>query len=335
MPRLIARITFFLMLLTIAARAQDIHFSQFFMTPLTISPSNTGNYTGDWRVMANYRTQWKEIAKPYLTQSVGADKQFYLFNEKISGGLLIINDRSGGTYQVNKIQLSGAYHKILGHHGLHAGLQPGFTLKSIGRRETFPNQLNWGTGKFDPDLPNNETDLLYRLNYFDLNVGLGYDYKFKKAEISFSYATYHVNFPKETFLGYRNILNPRHVLNMGFTHYTSSKITLQPSVCIMGTDKASEFLFGSRAFYSLENDYSVYKAIFTGVYGRHGFSNLTDAVFIVVGMNYKQYSAGISYDLNISQLKTASNYKGALEVSFIYTGLSTRLTKTAIPCDRY
>jgi len=316
-------------------RAQDIHFSQFFSTPLTISPSNTGNYTGDWRVMANYRTQWKEIAKPYLTQSVGADKQFYLFSEKISAGLLIINDRSGGTFQVNKIQLSGAYHKILGKHALHGGIQPGFTLKNIGRNETFPNQLNWGTGKFDSNLPNNETSLTYRLSYFDLNVGLGYDYKMKKVELFTSYAIFHLNYPKETFLGNRNILNPRHIFGLGATWFTTAKITLQPAVNIMGTDKASEFMGGVRAFYSLDKEFSIAKSLFAGVYVRHGFGNLTDAVFAVMGMNYKQYYGGVSYDFNISELKTASNYKGALEISFIYTGLSTRLTKTAIPCDRY
>lgn len=318
-----------------SVQAQDIHFSQYFSTPLTISPSNTGNYTGDWRVMANYRTQWKEVAKPYTTESIGADKQFYIFNEKVSGGLLIVNDRSGGTFQVNKIQLSGAYHKILGKHAFHFGIQPGFTLKSIGRNETFPDQLNWGTGKFDSNLPNQESSLTFRLNYFDLNAGVGYDIKFKKVEIFASYAIFHANFPKETFLGNSNILKPRNIVGLGTTWYTTQKITLQPSLNVMGTDKASEFMGGVRAFYSLDKDYSIAKSVFFGVYGRHGFSNITDAVFMVVGMNYKQYYGGVSYDINISQLKTASSYRGALELSFIYTGLSTRLTKTAIPCDRY
>ncbi len=275
--------------------------------------------------MANYRTQWKEIAKPYLTQSIAADKQFYLFSEKISAGLLIINDRSGGTFQVNKIQLSGAYHKSLGKNSFHFGIQPGFTLKSIGRNETFPDQLNWGTGKFDSGLPNNESNLTFRLNYFDLNGGVGYDHKFKKVEVFTSYAVYHLNFPKETFLGNSNILKPRQIFSLGATWFTTPKITLQPSVCIMGTDKASEFLFGTRAFYSLDKEYSISKSLFAGVYFRKGFYNLTDAFFAVVGMNYKQYYSGISYDFNISQLKTASNYRGALEVSFIYTGLSTRI----------
>lgn len=318
-----------------AGKAQDIHFSQYFSTPLTISPSNTGNYVGDWRVMANYRTQWKEIAKPYTTESVAADKQFYLGNQKISAGLLIINDRSGGTFQVNKIQLSGAYHRTFGKHGLHAGIQPGFTMKSIGRNETFPDQFSWSTGKFDSNMPNSESSLTFRMNYFDLNVGVGYDVKFKKAEIFTSYAIYHVNFPKETFLGNNNILKPRHVGSLGLTWYCAPKITVQPSLCVMGTDRASEFLMGARAFYSIDQDYSISKSLFLGGYFRHGFSNLTDAAFAVIGMNYKQYYGGVSYDFTISQLKTASNYRGALELSFIYTGLSTRLTKTAIPCDRY
>jgi type IX secretion system PorP/SprF family membrane protein len=316
-------------------KAQDIHFSQFFSTPLTISPSNTGNYNGDWRVMANYRTQWKEISKPYNTQSVAADKQFYIHNERISAGLLIINDRSGGTFQVNKIQLSGAYHKALGKNAFHIGIQPGFTMKSIAKNETFPDQFNWSTGKFDAGMTNYENNLAFRLNYFDLNAGAGYDRKFKKAEIFTSYAVYHINFPKETFLNYNNILKPRHVGSLGVTWYAAQKITLQPSLCVMGTDKASEFLGGARVFYSLEGDYSISRSVFLGGYFRKGFANLNDAVFAVVGMNYKQYYGGVSYDFNISQLKTATNYRGALEFSFIYTGISTRLTKTAIPCDRY
>jgi type IX secretion system PorP/SprF family membrane protein len=328
-------VVIFIFLSYIETKAQDIHFSQFFSTPLTISPSNTGNYTGDWRVMANYRTQWKEIAKPYNTQSVAADRQFYILNEKISAGLLIINDRSGGTFQVNKIQLSGAYHKTLGKNSFHLGIQPGFTMKSIGHNETFPDQFSWTSGKFDPNINNNESNLTFRLNYFDLNVGVGYDHKFKKMEVFTSYAVYHVNYPKETFLSYNNILKPRHIGSLGVTWYCAKKIALQPSVCVMGTDKASEFLYGTRMFYSLDNDYSISKSVFIGVYGRKGFANLNDAVFGVVGMNYKQYYGGVSYDFNISQLKTATNYRGALEFSFIYTGLSTRLTKTAIPCDRY
>jgi hypothetical protein len=167
-------------------------------------------------------------------------------------------------------------------------------------------------------------------------VGIGYDRKLTDhLELFSAVAVYHTNSPKETFLSTSNKLAPREVLSLGVTWYMKPKVTLQPSLCMMGTDKASEFLFGARAFYSLGADYSIAKAVFVGVYGRQGFSNLTDAVFAVIGANYKNYYGGVSYDFNISQLHTASGYRGAFELSFIYTGISTHLMKTQIPCDRY
>ena len=224
----------------------------------------------------------------------------------------------------------------MGKNTFHIGVQPGFTLKSINNNETFPDQFDMGSGQFNNAIPNSETNLSYRLNYFDLNWGAGYDRKLtSKVEIFTSFAMFHVNSPKETFLSNTNKLKARDVFSLGVTWYALKKITLQPSICMMGTDKASEFLFGARAFYSLSEDYSIKKALFLGVYGRKGFGNLTDAFFGVIGANYKNYYAGVSYDFNISQLKTASNYRGAFEISFIYTGMSTRLTKTQIPCDRY
>ncbi len=146
---------------------------------------------------------------------------------------------------------------------------------------------------------------------------------------------YHVNAPRETFLSFSNKLQAREILSLGVTWYALPKLTVQPSLCMMGTEKASEFLFGSRFFYSLGDNYSIKKAVFVGVYARKGFANLTDAFFGVIGANYKNYYGGVSYDVNISHLKTASSYRGAIELSFIYTGLSTRLTKIQIPCDRY
>ena len=37
--------------------AQDPHFSQFFASPLTINPANTGNFSGSLRAALNSRTQ--------------------------------------------------------------------------------------------------------------------------------------------------------------------------------------------------------------------------------------------------------------------------------------
>ena len=53
--------------------AQDIHFSQFANSPLNLNPAQTGLFNGDYRIMANQRSQWSAVPIPYSTFSLGAD----------------------------------------------------------------------------------------------------------------------------------------------------------------------------------------------------------------------------------------------------------------------
>src|SRR5687767_12885245 len=76
--------------------AQDIHFSQYYASPLSLNPAYTGDYKGDWRLMNSYRHQWRSTFNtPYTTNAFGYDRQFYLFNENLSGGLIWVQDKSG------------------------------------------------------------------------------------------------------------------------------------------------------------------------------------------------------------------------------------------------
>ena len=51
------------------AKSQDLHFSQYFNSPLLINPANTGFAPdADWRAGANYRNQWQGVlTNPYKT----------------------------------------------------------------------------------------------------------------------------------------------------------------------------------------------------------------------------------------------------------------------------
>ena len=53
--------------------AQDIHFSQFFHTPLASSPGNIGAFDGDYRVHGIFRQQWRAVTQPYRTFGLGYD----------------------------------------------------------------------------------------------------------------------------------------------------------------------------------------------------------------------------------------------------------------------
>ena len=52
----------FFVLLLFSGKAQDIHFSQFNMSPGNLNPAFTGFFDGDVRGVANYRSQWRFLA---------------------------------------------------------------------------------------------------------------------------------------------------------------------------------------------------------------------------------------------------------------------------------
>src|ERR1700748_2889354 len=70
----------------ICGRAQDLHFSQWFNSPLTTNPANTGFIPdADYRLGANYRNQWSNVMTvPYKTYSVWGDAQ--VFRNRIESG---------------------------------------------------------------------------------------------------------------------------------------------------------------------------------------------------------------------------------------------------------
>src|ERR1017187_2869726 len=108
-----------LLLFTTFAGAQDIHFSQFNQSPLTLNPALAG--TTVWiRASMIYRTQWSAVTVPYQTLGASFDikskrRWIKVKNEtekyRKSGengfgwGINFFNDRAGdgkiGTWQLN------------------------------------------------------------------------------------------------------------------------------------------------------------------------------------------------------------------------------------------
>jgi type IX secretion system PorP/SprF family membrane protein len=322
-----------------AVQAQDIHFSQYFLSPVATAPSNTGNHNGDWRIFGNYRSQWNSIVgKPYITPAIGGDYNFYINKvDKASAGLYIVNDKSGGNLNVMKIMGSGAYHYAYKKNYLHGGLQVGYISKSIDKdSESYPNQFDEKSGLFNNQLaPNKETVLNNKLSFIDVNLGLGWHRQFGKITPYANYSAFHINKPNESFIKGQNKLRIRNMLNLGATIGLNNMFTLAPSILLSTQGKANELLIGTNINYNLDKKILSCKYIYLGQYVRYGVGNLADATFTTIGISYKAVQVGVSYDVNISQLKTVTANKGAYELAFIYNGLSSRLTKKEIPCDRF
>lgn len=315
--------------------AQDIHFSQYYLSPLSLNPAHTGDSRGDFRGFANYRTQWREINDAYNTFSAGGDINFYPAGHNVSAGLLAVRDQSGGDLLVTKILPSGAIHRSLGGFNLHAGVQPGVVMKTIDfYSNSFPEQLNWQTGEFDPGLPNSEVNLSQRFTYFDLNAGIGLSRRFGRLEPVLGVAAFHINKPKESFFENANRLPLRMAYNAAVS-YTMSNLVVHVHSLYGFTDLVSDWVSGINLEYVLSRDFFFHNSLFAGFMWRDGFKRNPDASIVTAGINFQNYTLGFSYDITFSQLRSTVNGKGAFELALIYRSRSSRMKKTIVPCERY
>ena len=85
-------------LMAIASFAQDIHFSQFYSSPLNLNPAMTGVMNCTDRFTLNYRNQWASVLKSnaFNTFSVSYDRKNTVGRYDYWGfGVNIWGDRAG------------------------------------------------------------------------------------------------------------------------------------------------------------------------------------------------------------------------------------------------
>src|SRR5580698_2033082 len=130
---------FFLLCSVGIVSAQDIHYSQFYASPLTLNPALTGVNDCNYRVGLMYRNQWSSISSTsaYVTPSVSFDINNLaakLIRKGVaSAGILILNDKAGDGVLTNLSVLGSiAYLRALDAQkkmNISLGLQFGFVQK--------------------------------------------------------------------------------------------------------------------------------------------------------------------------------------------------------------
>ena len=66
------------------------------------------------------------------------------------------------------------------------------------------------------------------------------------------------------------------------------------------------------------------------------FSNLTDAIIPYVGLDYGSFNLGMTYDINVSAFKTASQGRGGIEISLIYIKKPSQEDRSRqVQCPRF
>src|SRR6056297_1942076 len=97
---------------------QDIHFSQFYLSPLNLNPAMTGVMNCNIRLTANYRNQWASVLKSnaYSTYSVSYDQRIPVGRNDYFGiGGTFWGDVAGeANFGTTTGKLSGSYSKKMG-----------------------------------------------------------------------------------------------------------------------------------------------------------------------------------------------------------------------------
>jgi len=316
MKKIIKALFIILFVFPIDSWSQDFHLSQYDAAPLNVNPALTGAFMGEYRLHAHYRNQWMAVAtKPFTTGLVSFDMN----KGKWGFGGQIANFRAGlGGYNVAQVMFSSAYKLIFGSsksHIISFGLQAGAYQKSINASSlTFATQyVKSNGGEFITSLPNGENFI--NSSFFNLDVvgGIMYTYsKFNSKLNPFIGATFfHLNMPKESFLGESNQLLIRSQVQLGARWAINEKWTLTPKAFFQYQEKAEEITFGLVGqYYMKDPDFFL---LFGGTY-----RNDNDAIVLELGGKYANFIGRISYDINISTLKTVSNGRGASELSLTY-----------------
>lgn len=314
--------------------AQDIHFSQFYMSPLTQNPALAGAVFG-MEANVNYKEQWRSVSAPYKTLAASYSMGFQK-KKKAKGffaaGVNFFNDKAGdskmGTTQAN---ISGAGHVYLNRYSkFGGGLQIGFAQRSIDY-----TSLTWGNqydGKqYNPGLSNRENlPAGASKMYPDVAAGVVYTYdnnaSFKRVadnndfKVNVGMAIFHLSRPDYSFtsdvdkLYVKFVLHGNALLSIPYTN-----IGFVPGFFVYKQGAPAEVYAGSLVRYVLNQKSKYTRNKSTSAVAVGAYYRAKDAAVVSFLLEHSNYAFGVSYDLNVSRLKVATVAKGGVEISLRYT----------------
>ena len=283
-----------------------------------MNPASIGDFDALYRINANQKTQWRQVSKPYTTFALMGDVSAEFLPSGMHGGLVVMNDRAGDSKFNTFSVLPGIAYGLKpfddDRHRLRLGIQAGATQIKLDETElSFDNQYNGVV--YDPSLPTGENLRRQARWYFNLNVGAVYTWeKAVRKSISFGVAGHNLSAPKQSFYNDTGVKLPfRFSVHAPSTWKVSENLDALPAVRYMNQGTYSETIFGTAVRHVLMDEGKMYRSVFAGYFGRFGDSGIAMA-----GFDIDAWRVAASYDINVSDLKTASRNRGGFEISLQY-----------------
>lgn len=317
--------TFFLILYLCVNQlsAQDIHFSQFYNSPMNLNPALAGVFSGDVRFIGNYRNQWESVPVPYLTFSGAYDTKIFSKlapNGYFAAGGVFNYDKQGtGELRLTQISLTGSYtHQLSDYSFLTAGVQIGSLSRAFNMDGlTFENQFNGDV--FDPGLDPRENFENTSKSFLDFGTGLNFQIQNDNGfSINIGSGLFHLSKPQQNFYNQTASELPFRITGylIGITKL-NPKMDLQFRLVSQFQGSYHEYLGGSALVYKLNDARGKELSLSLGT--NYRYADESDAIIPTLGIKYMMWYAELSYDINMSQFTEATNGVGGPEISIIYT----------------
>lgn len=307
------------------------------------------NYRSQWGAVLN---------KAYKSFAATGDMKFAVGqNDYAAAGISAMTDFSGtGNYNTTEVYFGGSFHKKLtkSRRGfrfrefesyLIAGAQVGFGQRSIKPENlTFSQQWDPDQGIYDQGTYSGEAlETIHSRMYFDGNAGLMWAASMgKRNNMYLGMGVYHLNRPNislfrlpvggpapDSTLITTERLYMRWVAHAGGEVQiggSKSPISLVPGVVTMFQGPSLEINGGLSMRYQAPSydDFAFRIGVWTRFANRlDAFQSVTakvapESVMFLVGLDYRTFQLGLSYDLAVSTLRSPLNGRGAMEVSLFY-----------------
>ncbi|MEM7297504.1 MAG: PorP/SprF family type IX secretion system membrane protein [Bacteroidota bacterium] len=309
------QLIFSLLLMTFALSAtygQDVHFTQFYMQPLTVNPAQAGDFEGGFRASFINRRQWGQLGTPVETYGVGLEQKIWMNGDYLVLGGQFTNDRASQVgYVTTRGYFNSAYQRRISRHWLGVGIQVGMSRTTLDPDQTFPTQFNSSTGTFDNGLNNNEPTGILNRTFLDINVGFFWKTVYRERfrfKTGFSIA--HVNKPNEAFTDNTARIPIRYLAHHSTEVILNREWSFISQSQAMYTGQAKEFITNALIKKKFSDVFSL-----TAGMGYRGYIINSDAALLLLGASYHYFDLGLSYDWNVSGLSANSTQKTSIEIS--------------------
>ncbi len=317
----------FLTLGLMEGNTQDIHFTSYEFSPLTLNPALAGSFSGSYRIGGIYRDQWRSVAGSgaYSTPTIHVDIPLIRGvreQDWIGLGAGFYSDRSSQYRLVTSKSFQGiSYHLSLDKKQtqiISFGIQNGTGTRRVNLNQNLRTET-FILGQENPDLGTGDQDdqlLMDTQGGTIVDWVGGVTYSSYQRNLSFIRAGFsigRINRANQAIGGGTDRQRLKYTAFAMYDTPIAGNLFLTPSIMYQRTGNNQELVAQTKVGLLVSEERNLY------VNGGLGY-RVGDAIQMLIGADIKDVKVQLAYDINVSGLTAASRGLGAFELAVSYVG---------------